>query len=226
MTYGEIYNEICENVWPGVAAIPENMPAILRNRIKQAQRMINRDYNFWFSLDVATITTAASVQSYALPADFKEIEKCYFTVDGQSYGTPILSQLDLTDHLDRGLHESVYETEYPNQFRIDGMYLYFYPVPSEIRVLNILYWKFLPLVTTTTDAAFRAFAEDDIGLYCAEALIAYVSMRIKLMQNEWQAATMYKELFVESIEGARQEDKVRRSIPEAIAPYIGNSTSY
>ena len=219
MTYGEMYDEIVQNCWPGVAAIPQNMPGILRSKIRLAQRKINRDYNFWFTLTAGTINTVASQQAYDLPTDFKDIEKGWFDVDGQNYGTPVLGQLDLMDHIDRGLHTSYAETEYPTQFRIDGANIYFYPIPSEIRVFNLLYWRFLPLVPITSDALFRAFAEDDIGVYCSEAIIFHVSMQIHLMMNEWQAAAMYRDLYTEAIEGAMQEDKARRSIPEAIAPY-------
>ena len=226
MTYGEIYDMIVENCWPGVADIPQNMPAILRNKIRQCQRKLNREYNFWFSLAVNTITTVADQSEYDLPADFKEMEKCYFTVDGQSYGTPVLSQVDLTDHLDRGMQQVSYSTEYPSKFRIDGTHLHLYPAPSEIRTLNLVYWKFLPLVTITSDALFRAFAEDDIGLYCDEAIIYNVTMQIKLMQDEWQSASMYKDMYYEALQGAMQEDKFRRSIPETIAPYKTNIEDY
>lgn len=230
MTYGEIYNEIILNCFPGVALPPENMPAFIRSKIRGTQRMINRDYPFWFTVSLATIVTAVGTQSYALPTDFKEIEKAWFTVEGQSYGRPVLTQLDIADHIDMGLQTSDAQVEYPEIFRIDGSMIYFYPIPSEIRTCNILYWQFLDLVDTTVVATFNAY-EDDISIYCAEAIIYYVTSLIKLQQNEWEASAAFKQLYYEAMQGAMQEDKRRRSIPETIAPgritagesYYGNS---
>lgn len=227
MTYGEIYDEIILNCFPGVAAPPENMPAFVRSKIRGTQRMINRDYPFWFTIGTDTIATVASTQAYDLPDDFKEIEKAWFTVEGQSYGRPVLTQLDIADHIDMGLQTSESEVEYPDMFRIDGAQIHFYPIPSEIRTCNILYWRFLDLVDTTVVATFNAYS-DDISVYCAEAIIYYVTSLIKLQQNEWEASAAFKQLFIEAIQGSMQEDKRRRSIPETIAPgqTVLNSRGY
>lgn len=216
MTYAEIYQEICNLCFPGTN-VPVNMPLSIRRQIRQAQRMLNRDYNFWFTIYLGTIPTVAGQQAYALPSDYKEIEKGYFMIDGQNYGTPPLTQLDITDHIDRGFHQSHYETEYPDSFRIDGSNLYFYPVPKEVRDFKILYWRFLQLVPED-ETLFNAFAEDAFGLYCAEPIIYYVAHKIKLSQDEWQSASMYKQLFYETLEGAMNEDKSRRAIPETVVP--------
>jgi hypothetical protein len=224
MTYGEIYDEICQHCFPGVTP-PINMPPIIRQKIKSAHRMLNRDYPFWFSLTTNTITTIAGTQTYLLPTDYREMEKAFFTIYLQTYGGSCLTQLDITDHLDRGLQYSSSQTEYPTQFRIDGTYLYLYPIPSEVRTLNLLYWKFLtPLNITVATLAtnFTPFT-DDISEFCAECIIYYVASVVKLMQDEWQSSASYKQLFIESLEGAMHEDKIRRSIPEIVAPWTGAS---
>jgi len=215
MTYGEIYDEICQHCWPGVIP-PANMPAIVRQKIKSAQRMINRDYPFWFTLGTGVINTVASQRTYALPADYREMERAYFTVYLQSYYNPPLVEIGLTDHLDAGLNLSVSTTEYPEKFRIDGTNIDLYPLPNDVRDLNILYWRFLPQVNITPATIATLFTpyEDDISIYCAEAMIYYVVHTIKLMQDEWQSSAMYKQLFIEAIEGSMSEDKARRSIPE------------
>lgn len=215
MTYGEIYTEIINHCFPGVVP-PVNMPAIIRSKIKSAHRMINRDYNFWFTLGVSTIATVASQRSYALPDNFKDIERVYFTIYLQSYNGYPLEQLNLTDHLDYGLQTSVSSTEYPDKFRIDGANIDLYPLPSEVRTLNVLYWRFLPVLVidpANLDTTFTNFT-DDISEYCDEAIIYYVSHVVKLMQDEWQSASLYKELYAEALQGAMQEDKTRRAIPE------------
>ena len=217
MTYGEIYDEICLNCWPGVAAIPETMPAFLRNKIRSAQRMINRDYNFWFLITTTTIATVAGTQAYNLPTDFKEIEKAWFTVYLQNYGKPVLTQIDIADHIDRGYQVSDSQVEYPEVFRIDGLQLHLYPLPSDVRTLNLLYWQFLELVDITVVATFEAY-EDAISIYCGEAIVYYVTSLVKLQQDEVAAAQAYRQLYVEAIQGAMQEDKRRRAIPETIAP--------
>jgi len=233
MTYGEIYDEICLNCFAG-AVVPENMPIPIRKKIAQCQRMLNRDYNFWFSISLGSLATVPSTQSYNLTGlltaginDFKEIEKIWFMVDGQTYGTPALSQMDIVDHIDRGLQMSSETSEYPSNFRIDGQYIYLYPIPSEIRTLKLLYWRYLPIVPvagTAVDAIFSAY-EDDISRYCAECIIYYVTAQIKLQQDEWQSQQIYMGYFNTALEGAMMEDKSRRSIPETVAPRTAQGTS-
>ncbi len=233
MTYGEIYDEILLNCFAG-AVVPENMPVPIRKKIASCQRMLNRDYNFWFTLSLGSLDTVAGTQSYTLAGlttaginDFKEIEKVWFMVDGQTYGTPVLSQMDIADHLDRGLQTNSETAEYPSQFRIDGQYIYFYPIPSEVRTAKFLYWRFLPIVPvlgTAVDAVFSAY-EDDISRYCAECIIFYVTAQIKLQQDEWQSQQIYMQYFNVALEGAMMEDKARRSIPETVAPRVSNGNS-
>jgi hypothetical protein len=215
MTYGEIYDEICFMCWPGDEP-PENIPGFIRRRILSARRMINRNYNFWFTLKTEALLTEAEVQTVALPDDYKEIEKVYFTIEGQNYGGPVLRQIDLVDHIDLGLQKVDMSTEYPDAMRIDGSNLYLYPKPSHIRTLNLLYWSFLP----TVEVVDFDTTEDSISIYCGQAIIYHVAADIKLQENEWQTAQSYRQRFEEEIEGAMQEDKVRRSIPEARAPYL------
>lgn len=226
MTYGEIYQEICFNLW-GAVPVPEAMPIPIRRKIASCQRMINRDYNFWFTIGLGSLVTADGTQSYSLtglttPAvnDFKEIEKVWFQVEGQNYGTPALEQMDIADHIDRSLQTRNETEEYPRQFRIDGKYIHLYNTPSEIRTLKLLYWRFLPVVPvagTVIDATFDAY-EDDISRYCGECIIFYVTAQIKLQMDEWQSQQIYMQYFNVALEGAMMEDKSRRAIPETIAP--------
>ena len=215
MTYGEIYEEICFMCWPGDEP-PSNIPAYLRRKILSARRMINRSYNFWFTLASTVLETEVEVQALALPADYKEIEKVYFSIYNQDYDGPVLRQLDLMDHIDLGFQKVDQSVEYPEMFRIDGSSLYLYPKPSHVRDLNLLYWKFLPNIA---DVDFDD-TEDDIGIYCSQAIIYHVASDIKLQENEWQTAQVYRQRFEEEIDGAMHEDKVRRQIPETKAPYL------
>lgn len=225
MTYGELYDEIIARAFPG-SIPPENMPDRIRLWLKRCQRMINRKYNFWFTLDTYAIATVASQRSYALPDNFKEIEKAYFTINGQTYTGDELGQIELDEHIKFGLLKDDSEVEYPTQFRVDGMALDLFPLPSSVRSLNIYYWKFLDVVPITPVATFAAYT-DDISEYCEDAIINYVLSTIKLDQNEWQASMEYKQRYIEAIEDAYHEDNVRRSIPENKAPLSGSySTGY
>lgn len=212
MTYDEIYNEICNHLWPGTTA-PVNMVAIIRQKMKSCHRMINRNYNFWFTLSTYDITTVVGQRSYALPADFKEIERAFFQKHLQTFYGPNLEQLDLTDHLDKGMCLSNARTEYPDKMRVDGTNLDLYPLPSEIRTLRIYYWRFLPVLNIATLNAFTP-ATDAISEYCDEAMIYYVTSVVKLMEDEWQSSEIFKGLYIEALEGAMQEDKARRAMPE------------
>jgi hypothetical protein len=214
MTYGEIYEEICFMCWPGDDP-PDNIPAYLRRKILTARRMINRQYNFWFTLATAEIETVPEQGNYDLPEDYKEIEKTYFNIYNQTFTGPVLRQIELTDHIDLGLMRTGQFVEYPSLVRIDGSSLYLYPAPSHERTLNLLYWKFLPVIAV----ADMDDEEDDISIFCSQAIIYHVASDIKLQENEWQTAQVYRQRFEEEIEGAMQEDKVRRSIPETRAPY-------
>jgi len=228
MTYGEIYEDICFNIW-GAVIPAEGMPVKIRNKIKSCQRMINRDYNFWFTIALGSLVTAPNVQSYTLTGlttplinDFKEIEKAWFQVEGQTYGTPALSQMDIADHIDRDLQTYTDTEEYPRNFRVDGQYIYLYAIPSEIRTLKLLYWKFLTSVVvagTVDDTVFDAY-EDGISGYCGEAIVHYVTAQIKLQMDEWQSQQIYMGYFNTAMEGAMMEDKSLRAIPETIAPRI------
>ena len=90
----------------------------------------------------------------------------------------------------------------------------------QIRTLNIAYWGFLAAVPITDAATFNAY-EDSFSIYCDEAMIYYVTHLIKLQQDEFNSSMAYKQLFVEALDSAMREDKLRRSIPELVAPYIG-----
>lgn len=228
MTYGEIYDEIMLKAFPG-SAPPENMPAYIRRKIKACQRMINRDYNFWFTIVNSTITTIANQRSYVLPIlpMFKEMENAYFTVNLQSYATAPLRQIGIDQHITYGYVQDSSAVEYPTAFRIDGINLELYPLPSEARTLNLFYWSFLPSVDITDVVVFNAYT-DAISEYCCEAIIFYIMADIKLDQNEWQASQMYKQEYLQAIEGARFEDTVRRQIPEneVNGEGIGNTQQY
>lgn len=221
MTYGEIYDEICQHCWPGVIP-PANMPAIVRQKIKSAHRMVNRDYNFWFTLSLYQVDTVPDQRTYQLPIspasnmEYKKIERAYFTVYLQNYCHPPLQEIGLTDHLDTGLNLSSNSTEYPDRFRVDGFNIDLYPLPSEVRTLNVLCWRFLPQLDITQATLATLFTPyvDDISRYCSDALIYYVVSVIKLMQDEWQSSASYKQLFIEAIEGSMQEDVARRAMPE------------
>ena len=221
MTYEEIYDDIVENCWPGVGGNPpQNMPARIRTKVRSCHRMINRDFNFWFTLTSGTITTVAGQSVYDLPELYKEMERAYFTISGQTYGGPVLNQIDITDGLDRAYHTDDTQVEYPSSFMVNGSQIILYPAPSTTGyTLNLYYWTFLPVIDIDTQANFEANAEDDIALYCGEAIVAWVTSKIKLMQNEWQESELYLRDYNIFIEGAIQEDMHRRAIPHNRAPY-------
>ena len=217
MTYGDMYNEIVLRAY-STTVPPENTAGYIRRKMKACQRMINRDYNFWFSLEQAvTITTVVNQRDYALPTNFKELERCNFVINLQSYNGPKLRLMNLMDDIDDGYDQSSVAVEYPTDMKVDGTTISLYPLPSEVRTLNIKYWKFLPLVDDTDEALFNA-DEDAISIYCCEALISYVLAGIKVDQNEWEASQILKQEYLEAIEGAKFEDTVRRQIPENEAP--------
>lgn len=211
MLYGEIYNEVCENCWPG-AAVPTTMPDFIRRKIRACQRMLNRDFDFWFTLASTTISSIADTKQYALPSGFKKIERAYWDIDGQNYCTAPLERIDLLDHVDSGLTETEMSVEYPGRMRVDGENIFVYPAPSEVRTLNVIYWEYLDAVPSV-QATFEAY-EDDFSIHLCEAIIGYVTSQIKQAQNEWQSAQMFKQDAQREIQSSLMENQDRIKIPE------------
>lgn len=211
MSYGDIYEDVCQCCWPGVN-VPENMVDYVRKRIRHHQRNLNRKYNFWFTLFSDTIETEAGVSVYDLDVSIKKIESLFWTIDGQGYTSPELKRVDLIDHSRMEYLFGNNTEEYPVNYRDDGSSITLYPAASSVRTLNVLYWGFLDVVPLE-EIAFAAY-EDDFSTYLAEAIKNFTASDIMLSEKEWQAATMYKQEALEEVQAAILEDTSRRQILE------------
>ena len=97
MTFLEMYNRTLYKLF-GNSAPPQGAAAVLYGTngiIDNCHRRIQQRKNYWFMEYTATIAVTPAVESYALPTDFKEIDRCGFrpyNATTTDYETP-LSQM-------------------------------------------------------------------------------------------------------------------------------------
>lgn len=74
MTLGEIYDSVVNLVYGDVNAspVPVSEVPFIRTLILQKHREIQRDYNFWFNRVRTTLDIFTGVDTYPLPAEYKE----------------------------------------------------------------------------------------------------------------------------------------------------------
>ena len=218
MTYEQIYNQIVRKCW-GQAVVPTIAPEHIREMIVSAHKKIQRQYNFWFNLYRTTMNTVESQSSYTLPDNFKEMERCYFAVNGQDFFTERLIPLEITEDIDYGYIPRNGEAEYPTHFVIDGTSIILYPTPVYVRTLHMLLWKFIAPPDITDETTFNA-TEDALSINLYEAIIYWVLSELKLEMDEAQSSQLYADRYYDALRDAYSEDRRRRQKMELTPNYV------
>lgn len=75
MILSEIYDIVANLVYGDVAAAPVPAAEVpyIRTLILHNHRELQQEYNYWFMREEATISILEGVDTYALPADYKQI---------------------------------------------------------------------------------------------------------------------------------------------------------
>jgi hypothetical protein len=202
MTYGEIYTSICRHLW-GNSTPPASASTMLQGVdgiISDCQQKVHLDYNCWFMQAYTLIITADGQYGYNLPYDFKEIINCLFKQEGTTEFYLPLKALGLGQGQ---LLWNSQESEYPEYYEITDASIVLYPKPSEIRTLNINYWKKFerPLLTTTEDA---------VALNMSKVLVYMGIVEYSNIQKEYDVAERYDSKVFEELEMIKSQDRARR----------------
>jgi len=218
MTYGQIYNQIVRKCW-GQATVPTIAPEHIREMIVSAHKKIQRQYNFWFNLFRTTISTVELQASYALPVNYKEMERCYFAVNGQDFFTEPLIPLEIAEDIDYGHVLKNGTSEYPTHYIADGTNLILYPTPIYVRTLHMLLWKFIPAPDITNVNIFNVY-EDVLSINLHDAIIYWVLSELKLEMDEAQSSQLYGDRYFDALNDACLEDRRRRQKMELVTNYV------
>lgn len=218
MTYGQIYNQIIRKCW-GQAVVPTIAPEHIREIIVSAHKKIQRQYNFWFNLNRTTLNTVETTARYDLPDNYKEMERCYFAVNGQNFFTEPLIPLEITEDIDYQHVMRNGSSEYPTHFLVDGTSIILYPTPAYARTLHMLLWKFVPEPDITDVTVFNA-TEDALSIYLYDAIIYWVLSELKLEMDEAQSSELYMSRFYDALRDACEEDRRRRQHMELRSNYL------
>jgi hypothetical protein len=165
------------------------------------------------------MNTAELTALYALPANYKEMERCYFAVNGQDFFTEPLIPLELTEDIDYSHAMRNGTSEYPTHFLVDGTNLILYPTPVYVRTLHMLLWKFIPAPDITDVTLFNA-TEDALSIYIYDAIIYWVLSELKLEMDEAQSSQLYSERYFDALNDAYAEDRRRRQHMELRSNFL------
>jgi hypothetical protein len=213
MTFGEIYDAVCLNVW-GESVPPVGGAARLQGAegiIANMHRDIQVDYNYWFMQTWSIITSIAGTQAYTLPIDMKDIISLLWAKeDTTATYTYFTDPLTIISNQEAHLKwkDNNNSTEYPMICEIiDGQGVVLYPIPEESgRELHVIYYAFLdrPGATTfTTDT-------DLLTQFGAEAIIALSSAKMLRILQEVNQANVFDLEAKREIELLKKEDYRRR----------------
>ncbi len=201
MTFGEIYDTICFNVW-GNSAAPERAVEILRRIISRVHRNIQQDYNYWFMHTWTTIETSPGVASYPLTNDYKEMISCVYKVHDEDYFTPPLKPVT-SEYAHSNFWPRKDSAEYARFYEITDRAITLYPFPSERRTLHIVYYGMLPAPENFTDAS------DQLSQAGGGAIIQLASAEIFKIQKEFDSMRVYLQDAGREIEYLKEEDRRR-----------------
>ena len=204
MTFGEIYNKVCQKVW-GSSPPPTIASALTGQNgiISDIHRKIQQNYNYWFMQAYATIVMIDGTQAYNLPSEFKEIINCLYKIDGQENFTDPLTPLGLGQGQLEWKDE---ETEYPTLYEIVNGAIVLYPRPSEARTLHVNYWQFL---RRPTDAEFTTY-EDALSQFGYEVMINLSVVEIADILKEFDLSQRFDSKALEALDLLKTEDRSRR----------------
>lgn len=207
MTFGEIYSNVCFNIW-GNSAVPAGAATRLQGDegiISRCHKIIQQEYNYWFMHTWYETTAVIGTQSYPLPATFKELIAVQFKKNGEAYFLPPLAIVDdIQAHA--GLWTDNSTAEYPTYAQLADESIILYPTPSAAREFHIIYYK---IFASPTTAGFTA-AYDDVTNRAGDAIAALATVRMARILKEWDIAEQWSEEYQEEVSRLQEEDRRRR----------------
>lgn len=191
--YGRILNELTRS----------DLTSQAKNSIQSAISFYE-DTPFWFNDEIATASTTASTEYYALPSDFRRDRSLTCTVNGNAYPLKRRSQKTL----DNWFINSTNYTGYPSDYAIYKEQFRLYPIPNGTYTLTLSYVK--QLSTLSADADTNAWMVEGEELIRSRAEYD-LCMRV-LKKPDW--ASLYKGLETEVLDNLKSA-----SIPFQLTGY-------
>ncbi len=206
MTFLEMYNRVVYKLF-GNSAVPQGANAVLYGTngiIDNCHRRIQQGKSYWFMEYNDTIAITAGTESYALPANFKEIDRAGFrpyNATTTDYEIP-LSQMGAGESWSTfRLHTDT--ADYPTCYSIFGGVLFLRPIPSLNITLYLRYYRYLDRLANDTD-------EDVLCLYGYEAITNLACAEYLEITKEFGESQTYLARANDALEVLRKEDMARR----------------
>lgn len=144
LTYGDMQTRIANELHRSDLATNNH----ITNAIKSAIRHYERErWYFNETTTSASLTTVASTATYALPANFMEMDNVMLTQGGWKHRLDPVAYIEL-DSIDAG---STSLNGVPRNYAIFGNLLRHYPVPDAAYTTTISYQKRLTELSASTD---------------------------------------------------------------------------
>lgn len=221
MTFGEIYNRVVFKVW-GDSTPPAGSTTVLtgdEGLIGNTHHKVQMDYNFWFQRATSVITTVVGSQNYTLPSDFKEIINVLWKIDGEDYYSGPLVPLDTFQGTDRLWSSNDNTAEYPDYYEMVDDSIVLYAVPSEIRNLHLIYWKwFTRPASSFVDGT--STASDDVTVHLGEVIVNFAAAEMLDSLHENVEANVLRQ------QGAADLDIIKRQDNKRRQSYLTDEMSY
>ena len=196
-TYADMYGRILDEL------TRSDLTSQAKNSIQSAISFYE-DTPFWFNDEIATASTTASTEYYALPSDFRRDRSLTCTVNGNAYPLKRRSQKTL----DNWFINSTNYTGYPSDYTIYKEQFRLYPIPNGTYTLTLSYVK--QLSTLSADADTNAWMVEGEELIRSRAEYD-LCMRV-LKKPDW--ASLYKGLETEVLDNLKSA-----SIPFQLTGY-------
>ena len=196
-TYADMYGRILDEL------TRSDLTSQAKNSIQSAISFYE-DTPFWFNDEIATASTTASTEYYALPSDFRRDRSLTCTVNGNAYPLKRRSQKTL----DNWFINSTNYTGYPSDYAIYKEQFRLYPIPNGTYTLTLSYVK--QLSTLSADADTNAWMVEGEELIRSRAEYD-LCMRV-LKKPDW--ASLYKGLETEVLDNLKSA-----SIPFQLTGY-------
>jgi hypothetical protein len=211
MTFGEIYTRTAFKIW-GDSTPPSGSTTVLtgdEGLIANVHHKLQMDYNFWFQRLTTTYNSVVDSQNYTLPSDFKEVINLLWKINGTDYYSGSLIPLDTYEGTDSFWQENNNTDEYPAYYEIVDDSIVLYPVPSEIRVLHLIYWKWFPRPPVTfTDGTNTD--SDDMTTNLGEAIVNLAAAEMLDILDEHVKANILRQQGLSDIEMIKRQDYKKR----------------
>lgn len=225
MTYGQILARVSVLVWGSSPADPETVGFLYGSEgvIANAVRELQRDYNYWFMQANTALDVQGFVQSYDVPADFKEFRAAMWKYDDEDGFSLPLKLVSTAVGIEKWNSDDSDSSEYPEYIEMNGDSFTLYPDPNPnyplvvgdtgydatlTRELHILYWAYLARPSAVT-ATFDAY-EDAMSIHGAEAVIDLAAAYMCELNSEYDRGVLFRNRASMAVDNLKKEDKRRR----------------